>query len=1023
MTTPKKNAEEVTEKGKAQAQAYAFGVEGRPYPMTEINEETGTRDLGVLEGAGNHITVHSELSYEQMIGTAYRDMPAPGMLHIFKQGLEKRQPGSRNLVEAILGDPGSGKSFIANMQARMRTKRGAVLVDCGGRDLSELLYEAVMDKSANKNLYDAFDSALANNELNPVSVAQLKSALGSAFKQEDGRASVDWEEVAHARIDVNAQEKGKADIFKAVAEKHNITVEEAQNLQLSEKDSAVKTEVSERISKLGEQLQQAANARRDKAIEALDQVAIRHKLMPQGSSGFSLTVREGPMIRAWKENRPIILDEYNKSKPGTDDKLQILWQVFIGEMESHTVHGGNGESFTFDRAETPDQFFLTITGNQTKDGSSTRPLSKSAIDRIKPEVIEPLSVQDLQHRICQKLTGLPVSTIYAANEDKWQSRKPEFKEWLTKMRKIGLSEEKVANIPSWQFAMIQNADRVMAASEQVAEFYHKWSEALIPDSETNLNLPGAAQDEVTEPSYQNEVTVGMRRLMENLDQAVLVTSKVTPSYLSKGVNTEDDWTQPPEVPFNEPEDVEKGFGTRLERVILEAIYSTTSKQPAMRKWLLEQAEDLNIKEPTTAEAAKLQHTRLAARLNLDPELNKIPEGLEETHGLLADYIRRKFSDEKGLQLSDDDLDIISPAALAESLTQIENQTEIDRPGTRSGVVYLPNLDEESSMSAPVTGAVGQSGNVIDFEKQINDPGVTPETKQLLQKLQAEEAGLENLTKYPTEDLVDAERFLISLAIPTLKSKNLEGVWNQYSSSANVAGPNDEPNEAELIAENRHPSGIATQLLLCKTKDENGQEQDEYLFVVHDRLANNGKGKTLVTGTSPLNDRLISALDRQDVTYVNRNDADAEVKISSELDKLLKDKKPDSRVLSPFPMSYQVAESLIRYSLPPDRNEVVVNDDGEEVEVLSQNGSSYQLPHQEIIDGSSSKEERMTPAWGQKAKLNLVALLSDKEGYLEQNQGDNTPFILTTSPDLDSLRHVLRALQTPETNKEQSGPGI
>lgn len=1018
-----------TDKEVSSSNAYPLGVEGRPFPMT-FTDERGNRELGVLEGKNGHLQVFSERSYAEMVGVAYRDMPTPGMLHLFKRGTEKRQPGHTNRVEAILGDPGAGKSFLGNLHARMRSQRGAILVDCGGRDLSELLYETVLDKSAGDSLFAAYDKALAKGGLSDVSIAQLKAALGSAFTQEGNRAAIDWNEVAKSRIDHEALDAAREQIAAEVGKEHHLSADQVKEQVVNEEENAVTREVVKRTNAISDQLLAEADARRDNALKVLEEVAGREGLASQsGGASIGLTVKEGPLIRAWKENRPIILDEYNKSKPGTDDALQVLWQVFNGEMKEHTVKGGNGESFTFRRDETPDQFFVTVTGNKTKDGFSTRSLSKSAIDRLKPEFIEPTTVADWQHRICQKLTGLPVSTIHAANADYWNSHKQEFKEWLTEMRKIGLTEEQQANIPSWQFAMIQNSDKVLAASEQLATFYDRWAQVLDVDSKlhrskdgsNNQAVPSSVAAEVDDPEYQREVTVGMRRMMENIDEAVLVSPEANPSYDSKGVKAKDDWTQPPEVLAREPEEVEKQFGTRLEQVIFDNIIATTPEKPELRKWLIRQAQELNILEPEAEEAVKLAHHRLSARLNIDPEQNKIPEGLEETHALLADYVRRTFKSEDGLELSADDLDIISPAALAAVLSGLENQTTIDRPSTRSGVIYLPNSDDEKSMDEPVVGVIGKNGATFDSAPEyVDNPHATPETRNLRKKLAKEEDGFDNLlTDYPTQDLADAERFLISLAVPTLKGKNLDGLWSQYSRSTEVDSPEIPALDAVKIAENQSSSGVATQLLLCKTTDESGQEKDEFIFVVHDRFANQGKGETLVTGTAKISDRLAAALEAQHVTYVDRESAGAETKIASTLDKLLKGKAQDANAVEKYPFSQLVLQSLTLI-MPAQIVGTITNPNGVDVKQLE--GLRYTLPHPEVDETNNNNSGRMSPEWGQKVKENLVALLSDRDGYLAKNQGFNEAFAVTTSKDLDTLKHTLKALQQPE-QKQAAGQAL
>lgn len=1031
MSTSKAALQDEQAPAKAKGQEshnYPLGSNGDPFPMTYIDSKTHKRKLGALEGKeGKHLWVNSELAYDEMKGIATRDMPTPGMLHLLQDIIKTTDPTdkSRNRVTMLLGDPGAGKSFIFNYVARLQTKRGAIMFDCGGRDLGEALYETVIDRAGNQSTFHAIDSALAEGKMNSVSIERLKEAFGPAFSGDGKSAAIDWDEAGKSRIDEKALATAEKALVEKIEKKNGEKLDFESDVE-SRKSDAWK-EYNAEHSTLVQSFRDKADAAREHRLEVLNDVSRDERLTASGA-GIGLKVVEGAFIRAVKENRPIILDEYNKAQPGSEDALQVVWQVFNGEMGEHTVSGGSGMKFQFVRDELPDMFWVGVTGNKPRDGVSTNQLSASGASRLKPKSIEPNTKEDWKHRIAQNITGLPTTTLHDVGSDTWDKNKEAFKGYLTAHRTMGLSDGKKANIPSWQFAMIQNVDKVNAAIDQLATFYDRWSQAMDPNSplhtstDANIKIDSKILDEVEDRDYQRQVQVDMRRMIKHILDARAITAEVSPLWESNGVDVNRDWSKAPEIAPQEPEATEKGFGSRLEQILVADIIASTTddKQPKLelRKWLLRQAKDLNILEPDTQDAAKMAHTRLAARLNIDPEQEKLPEGLEEVHAMLAEHVRKNFKSDDGLQLSSDDTDIISPVALASVLTDIENKTEIDRPTLRSSMIYLPNSSDEKAFDEPVTPVVGKAPSFTLTEDFLTDPQLSPESVQLRQRLKKEEEGL-NTDPLPISDMADAERFLISLAVPTLKDKNLEALWNKHARSDEMPLSFEPP--AFQIIENRHESGVATQLVLTKSPDGNGGEKAEYLMVVHDSKGNDGKGLTLVTGTTEVSEKLQAALESQGVVYVNRDSADAESKITTVIDKITAGKDyTDKQNTNPF--VHTLLESMVYNFMNPSKSKSVETPDGEHAPVGD--GQRYDLPNNELLFSKSviDNNERATPEWRQKSRTNLVAVLADRDDYLAKNAGNNLPFVVTESKDIEQLKHTLKALSN-DGNQQASGQSV
>lgn len=900
----------------AENQQVELGTEDRPYPMIQkvIGSDGRFKEtLGVLSDGA--LKINSELSEDEILGMAFRDMPSPGMLKLFLEGSVQRESDDPRKVEFMMGEPGAGKSFLSNLHAKMRTKRGAILADCGDRDLSELLYETVLDIEAGKSLYQEIDGKLAKGEMTGTSINLLKTALGDAMSIDGSSTSIDWEAI-----------KG---------------------------DDAVK------------------------AVKALQDVAKLEGLGKGGDASIGLTTKEGAIIQAWKENRPVILDEYNKMKPGTDASLQILWQVFNGEMKEHTVKGGGGKSFTFRKDEMPDKFFVTLTGNMAKDGYSTHDLSASAYQRLQPQYIGSPTPADLQHRICQKLTGMPVSTIYHANESYWKKNPDEFTDYLIDLRKKGMSEEQQANIPTWQFAMLKNWENVLVASEQLAVFYDQWTQVTDPNSKLHKdaeagNNPAVADlaDEIDE-AYAARTGVGLRRLIRHLDKATIIAPEVK---LGGDIGPRGERVDNGDVPK------EKQFGTRLTNVILEDVNNASEDKELLLDWLLVRAAEAGLIEKVLEEGRSTGDRMISNMLNIDPDKKReVPENIEEIHTMLCDYLRTKYEG-----LSEENADIISPAKLEHTLSQLEGKKEVERMTSRSGVLMLPNEDAESLTNEPIAPAVGLESLPSE---NISKQALNDDTKRRFEDIQKEEQGLEEAMSVPTEELVNTERFLVSLAIPSVKKNNIEATFSENNFSMLLS----EEDVAYSLLNNTAENGLATNLLATKSVDKDGKESDEYLYVVHDRFANRGQGRTLVTGTTEVSPRLKEALEKNGVTYVNRNDANAKEAINEALDTITEGKRIP-------PACEMCLDHLLTSSLTYRNN--YISKDGAQKPL-------YELPHQDLL--YNDNPEALTDEIRGKHRENLTSLLANEGKYLEKSTGTKVPFLLTNAPDIDHLKHTLRHL--------------
>ncbi|MDF3025214.1 MAG: hypothetical protein K0R10_2575, partial [Alphaproteobacteria bacterium] len=319
-----------------------LGTSDRPYPMwgSQRVEHNGRADLeqvlSVIADDTYPMKVFSDRPYKEVIAMAYADMPVPSMLPLFFDGLERRKPTSTNRTQMMIGDPGAGKSFLGAMQGRLRSRDPIEVLDCGGKNMRELLFEMVLDFGAGDALPKSIDKRLQAGALEPLSVALLKGLPSEVVSlNADGQvASIDW--------------------------------------------NGLKTSGNDKVEQAFEVLKKVSK------IEGLDNA---------GGNALGMNSQYGPLIRKFMAGEEIVLDEYNKSREGTDDNLQTVWQFCIGELKECTVENplknkdasAGPSEFTFRREDMKPGFFVTLTGNKKEDGVTTRSLNKSVYSRLSPQ--------------------------------------------------------------------------------------------------------------------------------------------------------------------------------------------------------------------------------------------------------------------------------------------------------------------------------------------------------------------------------------------------------------------------------------------------------------------------------------------------------------------------------------------------------------------------------------------------------------------------------------------------------------
>lgn len=822
------------------AAAKPLGTSQRPYPMRYQEETTDDKGrkvmvsrLGAIRSDNDPLLVYSDRSYAEVMGILMRDMPVPSMLQMMRDGFHMRRPGNKRTIMYYVGAPGMGKTFLSDMEARVRDKRGALKIDCGKKNLGELLFEPVLDFGKDRRFYDEFDNRLrmfndAKTDeqkariFHPHSIAILKSHLGSALVYEDGQYAIDWA---------------------ATGECLNTPG--------------------------GQQL----DARQTLAIvsEGLLSVAKKEGFGHMASNNLGIATQEGPLIRAWKDGRELILDEFNRAKEGTTASLHTVLQFLAGEIDSVTVEntlkekGEEGQFYTFRREDQKLGFFVSATGNSEEDGSDVYAMPQSVASRVVPKFIPVATIEDWQHRICQTMTGLPVSTLYRASEADWKKNPEVFRQKLLEWRTLGMSADEAANVPELHTTLLRRWEDVLEASEKLARFYYSWSQVVNPESSMHRSGSLAQLMEEIDELYNAKVSVDFRKVILHINEALDRLPAASSGDLSQGIDG-GDWNAAPALPTaKDDEDPARYFGTRLVSVILNHVSGTTVEmgKTNLYRQIMQLATDCGLSAPLLQEARASNRRTIAGLLDENPYASPVPEvkaGL--IRDMLCDYMRTQ---DRRLSKNNDEL--MTVRNVMEALATLE-----DAPH----VAAAPDIGAEETED--VAEAAAPERSIVVFNDDLDFVQAEPLVRAVLHD-EAETLATEAPESAPAAGaLLSRTTVLYGLAAPALREVNLTAIWNDALSRSGLANSAVETADAPdsvAIAENRSQSNLAVTTLVVG--NDNGTKAQSLHLVW-----NKAQDRLLVVGDGALPARVKASFANTNVQYVDRADQQAARKTEAAL---------------------------------------------------------------------------------------------------------------------------------------------
>lgn len=798
-------------KGQQPYAQYAVGTSKNPFPMSDrklvIDEVSNTdapddnvaalrpieRSIVQMSDDKHPLVVTSQRPYEDVIAMMLSELPNPSMMHAYREAWKARAPGSDIRMQAIMGDTAAGKSYMAESIANIRDPRGAIIVHCHpGTDLNELLWETVLDLNGDKKLaFDKINDRLQSGKLHTASSAVLASKMGDAFVGHQLR----WELLGY---------------------------------------------------KDGEKTQEQLHA----DLEALNSVAHLEQMVGASEMLFTLKKTHGPIIRAAIEGREVLIDEYEKTQRGSEVALYGLMHLLKGGKHggTFTAHGGPGQEFVFKKDELPEGFFITITGNLTQDGHASRLLADSEAGRIQPVIIPKTTLEDMQHRMCQIMTGVPISTHYYMRPNQWDANPKAFARYLKKMHP---STRKGEAIPDYQEAMIDNWQNTLRASALLTQYHSAIK--LATDTTWLMRHP-----ELSEIS--REVTAELRKNLgagdlNYIERDIREARRFTPRNVAPNHGDDidvDAYFSTPVPPPATQEPVEEHYGNRLVARTLERIEHTVdaAHRPHLAAYvnMIARLTGMQSLKDDDEIAAHPDHQLIANLLNNSSDKEIVSEDAARIiQKLVADTLRKKHA---GLSAVDED--IVPIALVATQMNALESKTLA--PGTSA--IVVPNTADTAreTLVDPLTTVMVQDSIRMDGN-QIN---IKP------------------------ENLLDIDTFLAALAMPDERQILLSNLWTEaMAHSEDIA-----PTEAVEIAEATHNSGLAMTTVCCKTT----RAGIDSVTPLHILLSIND-GNIIVIGEGDASKQLLK---QNGITYINRNDADAVKDTENALNELLKNTLVDTR---------------------------------------------------------------------------------------------------------------------------------
>lgn len=767
-----------------------------PYPGMGLGYTVGqdgkwkvTRYLGVLDRA---MQLLSERSQDEVEGLLIRNMPTPEMLRLLFDAVSSLDPQNRRRVMSLKGAPGAGKTFLFELLGNVASNKGPIYVDCTNLNLNELFFETVLDFKANQSFYDALDDKIARYNaakkeqrefiINPLSVDILRDCLGEALTEEDGALNIDWAKVKHGHRD-----------------SHGVLLDTKESIEI--------------------------------ALTGLLKVRAKEGLERLGGNTLGMATQEGPAWHAYKDGRLLILDELSRAKKGTFGIMHRWMQFMIGEIDECRVNNPLKEKgdqiwteLHFRRSEMAAGCFVGMTSNMEDDGSEVNELPQALSSRVVPDEIPQASLRGWQHRWCQILTGMPVSTLYHMQSDVWDKDPEAFTRYLLKARFLGEDKE----VPQDHVNRLRRWPDIMQATDYLARFMDSVAKTIDPDSEWHrAGTLTKLLDDLTE-IFNRQASIDFRKIGYFMAKGGLPKPLVRPVSGEAGASI---------APFineadraDSPDDIQGKIGTYLTYAVIDWVIANSydTGKNNLGNQLMQIAVDCGLIYPHLEESLESSRRLLAELLDENPCNSTDPEvHAHLVRDLLCDYLRGLYPD---IEVPNDDIMPVS----------VVRRAMDNLPGDGPDFPIL-NDDPETVDHSPLRAAVCVDATPAGGGEPIRVP--------------------------EPEELVSRQALLSALAAPRLRDRALGHLWDQalLRSGSVDAGSDALPDEGLAIAENADDADFAVASVVVSDGACAEEATPQLLHIAWNKAA----GRILAVGDGAISPGLKRAFNNSGGLYVDR----------------------------------------------------------------------------------------------------------------------------------------------------------
>ena len=809
-----------------------LGAESTPLPVWD--PQLGT--TGALAGPLSGIALHTLRTDQNGIPAAeyiyaelMRNLPSRSMLPHLLHELMERDPNrvdwdKHSFLCGYMGPPSIGKSFMIKTLDRLAHPRGCLYLNCKDIDMGTIFVETVFDTNAANREKASIDAKILQGNqggdgLSAESLRMLRNALGDAFTEEKRGektlVSIDWNGI---------QVKGNTP--------------EEQNYQ------------------------------KQIIREAISQVCEKEGIVIKSDLGqIGITTRDGIAIRAADPKsadygRPVLLDEINRAKPGTLQKLYEFFAMLSDpKVDRFHVTGGENRPFTFRREDLPVSYRMNFTGNPSTRGMGSADMDRPLISRFGVELdirtVPDPALHDYADRIAQTLTGVPLMQIYYSGRPYFDANPEKLAETAKMFRLRGLTEDQKKNVPEEELLNISQAFKTIQLSEQLAEFFASLKSVFNPESQLYRGSNFSLSQEYE--SYLQGVEIDLRLVSKILEKASVVTPRVLQPDVIDFSSAFSNAAEKKTANAVEFEDRLADRGRRLEEYVQQWLHQVLVPADAQTR---------GIKPEECNKVLRLART-LAAHCGIgDLKLKESPRGGILRISQLYDFNKLDDPNEQHKLLRDL---MVEAVRHNHEILRKSDATLQPLPANADDIITVADVQKAVKVAASLTAPHGVLAAGVDPVHFSANPFVPVKT--------SEEAG-------SSSNLVSRDAFLTALAIPELREKSINGLWDK----AMLKLPHIEPSdEAAKIAANASSSGFAVTTV---TVANGGKEETLHIL----RAAPEGdKAESLVVVSSGLDKRLQALLKSGGVTYVDHNDINSARMVNAVINDRLSDNPAQEKV--------------------------------------------------------------------------------------------------------------------------------